>query len=216
MTGASIDSHTRVIVLRHGETDWNAGSRMQGQTDTALSARGRWQAARLAEALADEEIAAIYSSDLQRAHDTAAALAARTGLPVQADPALRERGFGIFEGLTFDEIGARWPEAYRRWRQREPGFAPTGGESLEDLHRRSVATAAALAARHRGQQVVLVSHGGVLDCLYRAATGAGLSAPRSWQLGNAAINRLLHSDQGFVLVGWDDTRHLESAADGTF
>lgn len=202
------DEATRVIALRHGETDWNAGTRMQGQTDIALNERGRWQAGRLAEALAGEEIAAIYSSDLQRAYDTAAALAVRLGLPVRTEAGLRERGFGIFEGLTFAELEQRWPDDVLRWRRRDAEFAPAGGETLAAFDLRSVGTAAKLAARHRGEQVVIVAHGGVLDCLYRAATRAALQAPRSWQLGNAAINRLLHTDEGFMLVGWDDTRHL--------
>jgi 2,3-bisphosphoglycerate-dependent phosphoglycerate mutase len=207
------DAHTRVIVLRHGETDWNAATRMQGHTDIALNARGRWQAGRLAEALADEDIAAVYSSDLLRAQATAQALAARLGLAVNRHDGLRERGFGVFEGLTYAEIETRWPADAQRWRRRDVDFAPPGGETLTQFHARCVATAAALAAQHRGRQIALVAHGGVLDCLYRAATRVELDAPRSWQLGNAAINRLLHTEDGFTLVGWDDTRHLvEDAA----
>jgi 2,3-bisphosphoglycerate-dependent phosphoglycerate mutase len=214
MSAEAAEPHTRLVVLRHGETDWNAGMRMQGQTDIALNARGRWQAERLAAALCDEDIAAVYSSDLQRARDTAQALASRLGVPVQTDVGLRERGFGIFEGCTFTEIEQRWPEGVLRWRRREPDFAPDGGETLLGFSARSIAAAAALAGRHRGAQVVLVAHGGVLDCLYRAATRIELQAPRSWQLGNAAINRLLHSNEGFSLVGWDDARHLaEEGAD---
>jgi len=204
---------TRVLAVRHGETDWNAALRIQGHTDIALNERGRWQAAQLARALADEELHAVYSSDLQRAHATAHAVAVNAGLAVQHDLGLRERGFGDFEGLTFAEIEARNPEHARRWRQRDPGFAPGGGgESLQRFYARCVATAAALAARHRGQTVLLVAHGGVLDCLYRAATRVALDAPRSWQLGNATVNRLLHTDDGFTLVGWNDAAHLHDGA----
>jgi 2,3-bisphosphoglycerate-dependent phosphoglycerate mutase len=199
---------TRVVAVRHGETDWNAQLRIQGHTDIALNERGRWQAARLAQALVDEDVQAVYSSDLQRAHATAHAVATVAGLKVQAELGLRERQFGSFEGLTFAQVEAQWPDDARRWRQREPDFAPGGGESLSAFYARCVAACAALAARHRGQTILLVAHGGVLDCLYRAATRVALDAPRSWQLGNAAVNRLLHSEAGFTLVGWNDDRHL--------
>lgn len=200
---------TRVLAVRHGETAWNLATRVQGQLDIALNDTGRWQAGRLAEALSDEPLAVIYASDLQRAHATALALAAPHGLDVRADPGLRERGFGSFEGHTFAEIEARWPEESLRWRKRDPDFGPPGGETLAGFYRRVVDTASALAARHRGQTIALVAHGGVLDCLYRAAARVGLQAPRTWQLGNAAVNRLLYADAGFVLVGWGDAGHLE-------
>lgn len=200
---------TRVLAVRHGETAWNAGLRIQGHTDIALNERGSWQAARLADALRTQELHAIYSSDLRRAHDTAHAVAVAAKLPVLRHSGLRERHFGHFEGLTFAEIEQQWPDDARRWRRREPGFAPGGGESLLDFSARCVAACAALAERHRGQAILLVAHGGVLDCLYRAATRVALDAPRSWVLGNASINRLLHTDGGFTLVGWNDGAHLE-------
>lgn len=202
---------TRLVVLRHGQTAWNAGLRIQGQLDSPLSETGRWQAERAAHALADAGIVHIYSSDLQRAHDTALPLARVSGAGITLQPGLRERGFGVFEGLTYAEVEARWPEDAQRWRQRAPGFAPGGGETLEAFYARCVDCAAACAARHPGQTVALVAHGGVLDCLYRAATGADLQAARSWQLGNATINRLLWHGEGFALVGWNDDAHLQAA-----
>jgi len=203
---------TRLLVIRHGETAWNAALRIQGHTDIPLNETGLRQAAQMAQALADEGIAAIYSSDLQRAAATAEALALTAGVPVAHDSGLRERHFGAFEGATFREIEERWPDDARRWRQREPGFAPGGGEALQDFYARSVAAATRLAAAHPGQTIALVAHGGVLDCLYRAATRIALDAPRTWQLGNASINRLLHSPEGLVLVGWNDTHHLDAGA----
>jgi probable phosphoglycerate mutase len=205
---------TRIFALRHGETAWNVEQRIQGHRDVPLNATGRWQAERLAQALAAEEIAAIYSSDLQRAFATARALAEATAAPLAADPALRERAFGRFEGATFAEIDAHWPDEAARWRRREPDFGPGGGETLRAFFTRSVTAAKALAARHPGQTIALVAHGGVLDCLYRAAVGVALDAPRSWQLGNAAINRLLWHGEGFTLVGWNDAFHLDGGADG--
>ena len=196
---------TRIVAVRHGETVWNAEMRMQGQLDTALSARGQRQARRTATALADEGIEAIVASDLVRA----AAVADVVKLPVTTDTGLRERHFGIFQGWTYAEIDVRWPEAAARWRHHDPTFAPEGGESLIEFDARAVAAMTRIAAAARGRTIAVVTHGVVLDCLYRAATGLALDAPRSWQLGNAAINRALFTGERFTLVGWSDTTHLE-------
>ncbi|MDB5886203.1 MAG: phosphoglycerate mutase [Polaromonas sp.] len=207
---------TRIIAIRHGETTWNVDTRIQGRLDIPLNATGRLQAARMARALKGEAITAVYSSDLVRAWETAQYLGKVQGLPVQPEPGLRERGFGIFEGKTFAEIEALLPDQSMRWRKRDPEFAPLGGESLLDLNRRVVDIAERLAARHPGELIALVGHGGVMDVLYRAATRLHLQAPRTWTLGNAAINRLLWTPEGFSLVGWADTQHLddESLDDG--
>lgn len=206
-----VDEPTRVFLIRHGQTAWNAALRMQGQLDIPLNEVGHRQAAQLAQALAGERLAAIYSSDLQRAVQTAQALAASTGMVVSTNADLRERCFGNFEGHTYAEIESRWPIDSARWRRREPGFGPPGGESLEQFYGRCVAVTLALAAAHAGQAIAIVAHGGVLDCLYRAALGIALDAPRSWQLDNATINRVLFNGQGFALVGWNDHAHLMPA-----
>ena len=203
---------TRILATRHGQTAWNATLRIQGQLDIGLDDVGRWQAQRLAQACADEGFDAVYSSDLARARDTARALASVSGVAVRTDAGLRERGFGVFEGLTYAEVESRFPDQARRWRQRDASFGPAGGEVLQAFYQRVIAAVAALAARHRGQHIAVVAHGGVLDALYRAAARVALDAPRSWQLGNAGINRLLASDEGFVLVGWGDTTHLDQPA----
>jgi 2,3-bisphosphoglycerate-dependent phosphoglycerate mutase len=205
---------TRVFVVRHGQTAWNAQSRIQGNTDIGLDDTGRRQAQALGMALAGEGLDAIYASDLARAYETAQPAAARTGRIITTDPGLRERGFGIFEGLTHAEVAQRWPEAAQRWRRRDPDYGPESGETLAAFYARSVACAERIAARHAGQTIAIVTHGGVLDCLYRAATRASLQAPRTWQLGNAVVNRLLHSPEGFTLVGWNDAMHLEADALG--
>lgn len=202
---------TRILAIRHGETAWNVDSRIQGQLDLPLNATGRWQADQLARAVAEEGLTAIYASDLQRAHDTAVALAGGSGLPVVADAGLRERAFGVFQGHTFAEIEAAWPDAAVRWRKRDPEFGPEGGEVLQQFYDRCIGTASRLAAAHPGETIALVAHGGVLDCLYRAATRVDLKAPRSWLMGNASINRLLYTPEGFTLIGWGDTHHLDGA-----
>lgn len=207
-----LEEPTRVILIRHGETAWNRATRIQGHTDIPLSPLGLAQAQRLAEALADESLAAVYASDLSRARQTAEALAAGRGMPVRLDAGLRERAFGRFEGLSWEEIAQRFPDDSVRWRRREPDFEVGGGESLHAFSARCVSAARRVVAAHPGQAIALVAHGGVLDCLYRAATRTALDAPRSWQLGNATINRVLATSEGFTLVGWNDDRHLAGLA----
>ena len=203
---------TRIIAIRHGETSWNVDTRIQGHLDIPLSANGRWQAERLASALKDEPLAAIYASDLTRAWETAQYLGRVQGLEVIKEVGLRERGFGDFQGKTFAEIEALLPDQSLRWRQRDPDFSPAGGESLVALRSRVISAAQRLAALHPGQLIAMVGHGGVMDVLYRAATRLDIQAPRTWALGNAAINRLLWTPDGFSLVGWADTHHLDDDA----
>lgn len=206
------DEVTRILAVRHGETAWNVDTRLQGQIDISLNATGQEQARRLAESLADEGLDAIVCSDLVRARDTAQAVADRTGLPLATDAGLRERHFGIFQGHTYAEVERLWPEESARWRRREPGFGAEGGETLQGFYDRCVATAGRLAAAHPGRTLLLVTHGGVLDCLYRAASRVALDAPRTWELANTGVNRLLHTSEGFTLVGWGDTQHLNDDA----
>ena len=203
---------TRIIAIRHGETAWNVDARIQGHLDIGLNETGRWQASRVAQALVAEPIQAIYASDLLRAWETASAIAQATGGALHAHAGLRERHFGVLQGRTFDEIEISDPEQSRLWRKREPHWAPEGGESLVQVRDRINHTVFELGERHIGEQIVLVAHGGIMDALYRAATGQEVQAPRSWKLGNATINRLLWTPAGLSLVGWADTRHLEDAS----
>lgn len=204
---------TRIIAIRHGETSWNAEARIQGQLDIELNERGRWQARRVGEALASEPVAAVYTSDLQRARQTAEPIAQVASAPIRPVPGLRERRFGMFEGRTFKEIEAEWPDHATYWRKRLPDWTPPeGGESLLALRARVSQTLHELAARHRGEQIVVVAHGGVLDALYRVATGQEVNSPRTWELPNGAINRLLWTPESLTVIGWSDTQHLEHEA----
>ena len=204
-----LDSSTRILAIRHGETAWNRDTRIQGHLDIPLNEFGMAQAGRLTEALHSEALDAVYCSDLARARQTAQGLAAGAGLRLHEEAGLRERSFGIFEGMTWQEIALRWPEQSLRWRQRDAEFGAEGGETLAAFYARCIGTIERIANAHKGQTVVIVAHGGVMDCLYRAATRLALDAPRSWTLGNAAINRLLYSPEGFSLIGWNDDAHLQ-------
>ena len=176
---------TRIIAIRHGETNWNVITRIQGHLDIELNDKGRWQAEQLAAALSHEPIDAVYCSDLSRAHDTAKALATPLGLTPNVIPELRERHFGDFEGLTWQELEDKFPIECKAWKSRDPHWLPPKGESL------------------------MVTLGGVLDVLYRIATHQFDTSPRTWALGNTYINRLMWSSEGLHLVGWGDHSHLE-------
>ncbi len=203
---------TRLIAVRHGETAWNVEARLQGQLDIPLNERGEEQARRAARSLAEDRPDVVVSSDLARARATAETIASFNQVPLFLDPALRERSFGSFEGMTHTEVEQRWPEQSQRWRSRDPDFAPGDGETLRVFFERCVEATLRIAEEHAGKTIVLVAHGGVLDCLYRAASRVDLDAPRIWQLDNAAINRMLHTDSGLTLVGWNDVGHLSDHA----
>lgn len=204
---------TRIIAIRHGETTWNVDGRIQGHLDIPLNDTGLWQAEQAGRALEGESIAAIYSSDLQRAHVTAQAVAKASGAPLYTHQGLRERCFGDFQGRTFKDVEASQPEDAQLWRTRNPAYAPPGGgDSLIALRDRIASTVDEIARQHEGEQIVLVAHGGVLDVLYRLATRQDFQAPRTWELANAAINRLLWTREGLSLVGWADTAHLQQGS----
>jgi broad specificity phosphatase PhoE len=147
---------TAILLVRHGETDWNRERRIQGHSDTPLNETGRAQARALAEELADERLDAVYCSDLLRAHETARIVAERKGLDVAAIRDLRERHFGTWEGLTDEEVFARFPQAYE---------GPSGwgdGETREEMAERVFGALARIAKAHPHGRVLVVSHGGPL------------------------------------------------------
>ena len=168
---------TTILLVRHGETDWNLERRVQGQTDRPLNETGRRQARELASALADESIDAIFSSDLVRAHETARILAEPRGLDVTVLPDLREKDFGTWEGLTDREILDRFPEARGR---------PWGdAETSEDVGRRVVGALLRIADSHPGASVLVVAHGGPLR-----AVRVHCKSPRNGPVGNCEVLRV--------------------------
>lgn len=204
-----------ILLIRHGETAWNRERRMQGHIDIPLNDEGVRQARALGVALARERPDTIYSSDLQRARDTAQAVADIHGMPVHLTDALRERCYGAFEGMTYQEIGERYPEEMRLWKARDlHARFPAGerdAETLHEFHLRCVATITGIVRSHDGGKLLIVAHGGVLDCLYRAATGMALNAERNFGIVNAAINRLQWDGEQLTLLQWADDAHLTAA-----
>jgi probable phosphoglycerate mutase len=207
---------TEILLIRHGETAWNAERRLQGFLDIGLNEQGRQQAAALALALRDEAIDAVFASDLQRARHTAEAIATPRGMAVTTDANLRERCFGAFEGLRYDEIVDHFPAAWAQWQAREiDARYPAGeqaAETLREFSARAVAAVSAIAGRHPGQKIAIVTHGGVLDCLYRAARGVDLQQARDFDIMNTGVNRFGWADGALHVVSWGDVRHLDPAA----
>ncbi len=160
---------TKLLLVRHGETDWNRDGRWQGGSDTRLNDLGREQARALAEQL-DGEIDVLYSSDLARARETAEIVAARLGLEVRLDPRLRERGFGSWEGLTTIEIEERFADAHRRWLAGE-GAGADDAEAFEDFSARVEDFLSDVLRLHPGEDVLVISHGGSIRVIHALAAG---------------------------------------------
>ena len=204
---------TLLCIVRHAETAWNAEGRVQGQTDVPLNAVGQAQASALAATLAGERFGWIYSSDLLRVRQTADPVARKLGLPVQLDPALRERHYGLFETLTYAEVRERYPEDYARFRMKDPEYDFRGGEGLRAFFERSMACLMGIAARHAGDDVLIFTHGGVLEMAYRHAHRLGLSSKRVFEIPNAALNRIVIAGDEWRVLAWADCAHLETALD---
>ncbi|MDO4906061.1 MAG: histidine phosphatase family protein [Lautropia sp.] len=204
---------TVLLLVRHGETDWNMDRRIQGQLDLPLNDVGEQQAMAAAARFEPGMVDVLYTSDLQRAASTAAPIARRLGLRVWADTCWRERHFGEFQGWRYQQIAEQCPEVFARMEARDPEQDLSGGESLDAFMQRVRAGLAQIVARHLGQRVVLVSHGGVLDCIYRQATGILLSAPRSFPVYNASLNSLRWKDGRWQVEVWADIGHLVDSRD---
>lgn len=209
------DAAMNLLLIRHGETAWNAEHRIQGRLDVPLSTTGVWQTGRLAERLAGEAIDAVIASDLARAWMTGAPLADARGLTMVPDARLRERAFGIFEGKTLDEIAAEHPDELAAWRSRDVDWRIPGGESGAEFIDRVLVALHEIAAAYVGRTVAVVTHGGVLDVVYRNARALAWDAPRDHLMLNASINRL-QAQTGplrLQIVDWADIGHLEQARD---
>jgi 2,3-bisphosphoglycerate-dependent phosphoglycerate mutase len=209
---------TQVLFIRHGETDWNRIKRIQGHIDIPLADSGVEQARQLARRLVREagegaSLDAIYSSDLQRAQQTAQPAASALGLPLQLKTGLRERAYGVFQGHDSSEIEARFPDAYAVWQTRDPGFAPEGGESSRAFYHRVVHEVEAIVAAHPDGRIACVAHGGVLDCVYRFVNGLPLEAPRNYALLNTSINTVEFDGARARVLAWADVDHLAGGSD---
>ena len=203
---------TELVLIRHGETDWNRELRFQGQVDVPLNAVGLEQARRLGERLAGEMLDGLVCSDLTRARQTAGPIHARNPrvslAGMELDVALREQNFGVLDGLRVPDIQEKHPEVWAQWLEFQVDFAPNGGESTRQFHGRVMAALRGLAKARPRQTLVVVTHGGVLDMVYRTARGLPLSGPRQSDIPNAGLNRVRISGELIEIISWADTQHL--------
>jgi probable phosphoglycerate mutase len=207
---------TEIWLMRHGETDWNKARRLQGWKDIPLNERGVMQARKLATRLhahgSEVPFSAIYSSDLERARTTADPAAELLGMRVRLEPGLRERCYGVLEGLAMDELDIAAPLAAAAWRSRDPARKLDGGETLGQFHSRVVAAVDDIAARHAGERVLVFTHGGVLDMVWRRAHGIPLQHARDAALLNAGVNRIAVEGDEWRVLGWGDVDHMAEQA----
>jgi len=202
---------TRVVVVRHGQTYWNVEARIQGHGDSDLTPEGVAQAEAIAARLADEPCDLLISSDLGRAHETAKRVAARNGRPIVLDPRLRERAFGVGEGMSYAELDRTYPGSFVRTGTVDADLAVPGGESRRQFHARVCSAFEDYAARHAGRNLVVVAHGGVLSSLYRHVNGIALESVHPIPIANASYNRLAHDGSRWTIERWSDTAHLDGA-----
>ena len=199
---------TELVLIRHGETDMNRELRFQGHVDVSLNAIGHEQARRLAARMAGAQADAVYVSDLLRARQTAEPIAGELSLPPVPESGLREQHFGRVDGMRVDDIQRDLPEAWAGWLRFDEDFAMPEGESTRAFHARVMESVQRLVAAHPAQTVVVVTHGGVLDMIYRTARSLGLSGPRQSDIPNAGLNRVRVRDGAIDILTWADTRHL--------
>ena len=203
---------TTIIVVRHGETLWNVQSRYQGHGDSPLTAVGRAQAEATGKRLATLQVDVMIASDLGRTQETAAIIANSTGHRFAVDARLRERSFGVLEGLTSEEIRSAHPEAFSRLAENDPDFVIPGGESLRQHFDRNVDFIEDCIQQYAGLTVALVAHGGVLDTMFRYVTGIPLDQPRCFITSNASISifrcGIFYDRLRWVLELWGGTSHL--------
>jgi len=203
----------RLLLMRHGETHWNASARFQGQSDVPLNTRGRRQAAALAATIAGESIHTLYASDLHRAWETAQAIAAITGRAAKPEPRWREMSFGAWEGLTYSDIEQRDRRALTAWQADPHQVSPPGGETLTQLTHRVREAYDDMICHHTGHTVALVAHGGPIQVLLCLALGLPPHAHWQWMIEPGSISELRVYAEGAILARLNDTHHLHEASD---
>jgi len=203
---------TQIILIRHGETEWNLSGRWQGHADSPLSPRGVSQATALGERMKKEDFNFFYSSDLERAQHTARLVGGPSGWTPTLMESLRERDLGVLEGLTTDEMLVTKPEEYQSFREDGTDYQVPGGESFRQFYNRCSQALEDIANKHPGKKIGVVTHGGVLGAIFRYVLQIPLEAERNFVLLNCSINRLEKTNGGWNLVSWGDIAHLDGLA----
>ena len=205
---------TELILIRHGETDWNRVLRFQGHVDVPLNATGHEQARRLAERLAFDKLVVdhLVCSDLIRTQQTAQpslqVLLPQARIDTLTDSALREQAFGVVDGKRVDDVKLEHADAWNQWLRFDADYGMPGGETTRQFHTRVMDAMRRIAQQYAGQTVMVVTHGGVLDMVWRTARGTGLDGPRQSDIPNAGFNRVRVDGDAVEVLHWADVRHL--------
>ncbi len=202
---------TKIILIRHGETLWNTESRIQGHLDSPLTQTGFSQAKNLAQRFKSEEIAALYSSDLGRAYDTARYISEIKGLPILVKPCLRERNFGILQGVQKKNLASEYPEIFRYYQSHDPDYVIPEGESIKQFSQRCVECIEKLAQQCAGKRILIITHGGVLVSLFKHTLALPVDAQRRFVSSNTSVNIFSYQNGKWMLEVWGDLSHLHGA-----
>lgn len=204
-----MQSKTEVILIRHGETEWNLSGRWQGHADSPLSTRGIQQAEALGQRMLKETLDCFYSSDLERARHTSRLVGGPSEWNPEFMESFRERDLGVLEGLTTEEMKVKYPQEYQSFRNDGPEYQVPGGESFRQFYERCSGALEEVAVRNPGKKIGVVTHGGFLGAIFRYVLNIQLDAERNFVLLNCSLNRLEKTESGWNLVSWGDVAHLE-------
>ena len=193
---------TRLTLVRHGETEWNVTMQLQGHSDSSLTKLGRQQVDAAAELLKGRKFDCLYSSDLRRATRTSEIINQYHQLEMKLHNGLRERMFGIMESLTRNQLKQRYPETYKGYMNRIPDFPIPNGESLSDFNYRVISTLQDIAGQNQGKNILIITHGGVLDCVIRHIFSMPLDSPRVYRLYNASVNSFVIHNNRWLMEEW--------------
>ena len=208
-----MSNSTEVLIIRHGQTDWNKQKLLQGHSDIPLNRKGRMQALALAETLQHETLDGIYSSDLLRAFDTAEEIAKQHQLLVRADRDLRERCYGAFEGMNPKDIEEQYPESHARWHAADPDHVfPPGereAETIREFQHRVLAALKRCVEPHPGKKIAIVTHFGIIEAAFRVAHNIPLGTRQRMPVLNTSVNRFSIRGDEIKMLAWGEAEHLE-------
>jgi probable phosphoglycerate mutase len=205
-----MDNETTLVLIRHGETEWNQSGRYQGHADSPLTTRGLAQARAVAQALDGQHFDAFYSSDLGRAKRTANIIADKVGRRFLTDSRLREQHYGLMQGHDGKRARELDPGFFESLDSGDAEYAPKGGESRSQRHLRAITALTEIAGSHPGGNVLVVTHGGIVDSLFRETLGIPHESPRRYSLYNAALNRFGYQEGAWTLRLWGEVSHLSN------
>lgn len=193
---------TQITIIRHGETHWNLEQKYQGQLDSDLTGKGIRQVKKTAQLLKNKPFDVFYSSDLGRAVESAEILNHDLNLDITLCPELRERNFGVIQGMSKETIAQQYPELYRQLNFHNVNFSVDDGETFQAFYERVIKSMVHIEKQNRGQRILIMAHGGILNCLFRYINDIPLEAPRRFSIPNGGINAFTVNEDTWMIETW--------------